>query len=103
MTLKHANHSFETSAESLVRQPQETLDVMKKEIFYRAHHRGTKEADWLIGGFIRSRLHQLKDNDIMALKDMVALDDESFFLQIENPNNAFKTIARLFKDYKASL
>lgn len=103
MTIEYANDSLETCTESSLRQPQDALDIIKKEIFYRAHHRGTKEADWLIGGFIRSHLHKLEDNDIIILKEMVALDDESFFLQIENPNDDFKTIVSLFKDYKASL
>lgn len=56
------------------------IETRKKRILYRAAHRGTKEADVIVGGFFASRTaaltpDQLDDADrILDLLDMDLMD-----------------------------
>ncbi len=79
------------------------LDITKKAIIYRANHRGTKEADWVIGGFIRTHLDHFSEVEIDLLKILIDMDDESFFKQVETPDFCYSGILKLFKDYKENL
>lgn len=40
------------------------MDTRRKAILYRANHRGTKEADVMLGGFARAHLAELTDSDL---------------------------------------
>ncbi len=84
-------------------EPLTEIETLKKAIRYRAEHRGTKEADWLIGGFIRSHMSGFSEDDIYLLKFLVDLDDESFFKQVELPQEPYLHLIDLFQNYKASL
>tara|TARA_R110002095_G_scaffold119532_3_gene104088 strand:+ start:527 stop:793 length:267 start_codon:yes stop_codon:yes gene_type:complete len=83
--------------------PLTEIETLKKAIRYRAEHRGTKEADWLIGGFIRAHIMHFSNDDIYHLKDLIDLDDESFFKQVATPQEPYLEIVEAFKKYKASL
>ena len=87
----------------LTDQHTNSIEVMKKAIFYRAHHRGTKEADWLIGGFVRQHLNDFSEAEIRVLKQLVDMDDESFFNQIDDPQQDFQAMVDTFRRYKKSL
>jgi succinate dehydrogenase flavin-adding protein (antitoxin of CptAB toxin-antitoxin module) len=78
------------------------LFTQRKAILYRAMHRGTKEADWLIGGFVRTHLDALEDRQVPLLLALVNLDDEGFFRQVEKPDAPYEEVIGLFRDYKAS-
>ena len=58
--------------------PLTEIETLKKAIRYRAEHRGSKEADWVIGGFIRTHMSAFSNEDIYHLKDLIDLDDESY-------------------------
>jgi len=79
------------------------LDITKKAIIYRANHRGTKEADWVIGGFIKTHLGSFSESDIALLKTLIDMDDESFFKQVDIPDAPYVNIISQFRIYKASL
>ncbi|HBN21982.1 MAG TPA: succinate dehydrogenase assembly factor 2 [Holosporales bacterium] len=83
--------------------PLTEIETLKKAIRYRAEHRGTKEADWLIGGFIRSHISDFSNEEIHHLKSLVDLDDESFFKQVDSPQKPYLMLIQLFKTYKDSL
>lgn len=83
--------------------PLTEIETLKKAIRYRAEHRGTKEADWLIGGFIRTHISELSDEDIYYLKDLIDLDDESFFKQVEAPQEPYVELIKTFRKYKVNL
>ncbi len=51
------------------------LDVRRRRLLYRATHRGTQEADLLVGGFVGSRIAALSDAELDALEDIVELPD----------------------------
>ncbi len=44
------------------------LEMRKRRLRFRAWHRGTKEADYMIGGFVDSRLAVLSEVDINWLE-----------------------------------
>ena len=83
--------------------PLTEIETLKKAIRYRAEHRGTKEADWLIGGFIRTHMSNFSDEDIHHLKSLVDLDDESFFKQVDSPQVPYSHLIQTFKKYKDNL
>ena len=52
-------------------------EIQRKRIKYRATHRGAKEADAIIGGFVKENIHSL-DND--------QLDSLEVFLNCSDPD-----------------
>jgi antitoxin CptB len=44
----------------------------RRRLLYRAEHRGTREHDRLIGGFVRVRIDSFDTAEIAALEDMLA-------------------------------
>jgi antitoxin CptB len=53
----------------------EELEIRKRRLRFRAWHRGTKEADLLIGGFIDSRLPSFTDADVQWLELLLDEND----------------------------
>lgn len=51
-----------------------SLDARRKQLLYRANHRGIKEMDILLGGYAAEMLGELADD---ALADFEALLDET--------------------------
>jgi antitoxin CptB len=51
------------------------LDMRKRRLRFRAWHRGTKEADLLIGGFIDSRLPDFTAADVTWLELLLDEND----------------------------
>ena len=50
------------------------MDDRLKRLLYRATHRGTREADRLVGGYVEAHLNNLDESAIAALEDLM---DES--------------------------
>jgi len=56
--------------------PDSTVtDLRRRRLLFRATHRGTKENDIMIGGFVADRLAQLTDSDMDALEAVMELPD----------------------------
>ena len=51
------------------------LDSRRRRLLYRATHRGTKENDVLIGGFVTRRIAVLSEADIDALEHLLELPE----------------------------
>ncbi len=47
----------------------------RRRLLFRATHRGTKEADLLLGGYVRARLDFLTQAEVTELERVVALPD----------------------------
>lgn len=47
------------------------MDTRRKAILYRANHRGTKEADVMLGGFARAHLAELSDAELDILEALL--------------------------------
>lgn len=50
-------------------------DIQRKRIKYRATHRGTKEADAIIGGFVAANIQDLSDDSLDALEGFLDCSD----------------------------
>jgi antitoxin CptB len=51
------------------------LDARRKQILYRANHRGIKEMDILIGGYAAAWIGSLDDNEVEALESLMSETD----------------------------
>jgi antitoxin CptB len=51
------------------------LDTRRRRLVFRAAHRGTHEADLLLGGFVSSRIAGFSDADLDALEELMELPD----------------------------
>jgi antitoxin CptB len=54
---------------------QDGLDPRRRRLLYRATHRGTKENDLLIGGFVARRISLLSEEDMEALERLLELPE----------------------------
>ncbi|MDI3306107.1 MAG: succinate dehydrogenase assembly factor 2 [Acetobacteraceae bacterium] len=53
----------------------ESLDPRRRRLLFRAHHRGTKEADLMIGGFVRRHIATLSDTELDELEAVLEFPD----------------------------
>jgi antitoxin CptB len=53
----------------------ETLSPRRRRLLFRAWHRGTKEADLLIGGFVRRRIAAFSEAELDDLEAVLELPD----------------------------
>jgi antitoxin CptB len=51
------------------------LDARRRRLVFRAQHRGTKETDILIGGFVARHIRSLSDAHVTALEEILELWD----------------------------
>ena len=51
------------------------IETRIKRAAYRAHHRGTKELDLLLGRFADAELGRLGDADLAAFEELLELPD----------------------------
>lgn len=56
-------------------EPDAGRDVRRRRLLYRATHRGTRETDLLVGGFVAPRLAALTEAEIEALEAIMDLPD----------------------------
>ena len=82
-------------------------DIQKKRLLYRATHRGTKEADAIIGGFVGAQIDTLSDSQRDSLEQVLDLPDPDLmdWLRGRRPMPVDDTweILNLIKDYQQSL
>lgn len=50
-------------------------EIQRKRLKYRATHRGTKEADAILGGFVEARIADLSDDQLDALEALLDCSD----------------------------
>ena len=51
------------------------LESRRRRLLFRANHRGTRESDLLIGGFVASRLEHFSVAEIDVLERIIELPD----------------------------
>jgi antitoxin CptB len=51
------------------------LDARRRRLLFRAQHRGTRETDLLVGGYVAARVHALSEPDLLALEHIMDLPD----------------------------
>lgn len=50
-------------------------DIQRKRLKYRATHRGTKEADALLGGFVMAKIETLSEPELDSLEALLDSPD----------------------------
>lgn len=53
-----------------------TMDTLRKSLLYRSEHRGTREADMIIGSFARKNIEQLTDSQLEVYEKLLELPDQ---------------------------
>ena len=48
---------------------------IRKKLLFRGNHRGTKELDLLVGGFISNCINSLNEKEIINLEDLLKEND----------------------------
>ena len=54
----------------------------KKRLLYRANYRGFKEADILLGGFLKENIENLSDEELLAFEDLLEAKDHDIYAWI---------------------
>ena len=49
------------------------------QIIYRSTHRGSKEMDILLGGFVKRNIDKFDDNELLDLDKILNYDDEILY------------------------
>ena len=55
----------------------QALDQRRRKLVYRANHRGTKEMDLVLGGFVRKVIGELSEAELDELETIINLPDPS--------------------------
>ena len=55
--------------------PDSELDPRRRRLVFRAQHRGTKEADLMIGGFVLRNISGLTEGELSELEALLELPD----------------------------
>ena len=68
-------------------------EILKKQIIYRAMHRGTKEMDLLLGNFVKKYVKEFNITELKDLEKLLFIEDEIIYKwYIEKNSN--KTIPK---------
>ena len=77
---------------------------LKKKIIYRSNYRGSKEMDLLISSFVKKVINSINEKQLIQLKELVNLDDETLFRLNREPNKNLRKktneIVKLFQKFK---
>lgn len=58
------------------------LSIRAKKLLFRAHHRGFKEADILIGGFADRELSAMDEAELDQFEALIAVPDQELYAWI---------------------
>ena len=79
-------------------------EILRKQIIYRAIHRGSKEMDLLLGNFVKEHINKLNENELNDLNKLLFIDDEVIYQWYfkKNSDNAIPqtTVSVMLKNFK---
>ena len=79
-------------------------EILKKQIIYRANHRGTKEMDILLGNFVKKYMEEFNDNELQDLEKLLFIEDEIiynwYFKKNFNNNIPNTKVSLMLKNFK---
>jgi antitoxin CptB len=73
-------------------------DSRRKRALYRAHHRGTKEMDIILGGFADAEVARFSDSEMTTFEVLLSLPDpeiDRLFHGAEPPADLARLIKRI--------
>lgn len=59
-----------------MKDPEPALDARRKQLLYRANHRGIKEMDILLGGFAAERIDALGEDELSRFEALLEETDQ---------------------------
>ena len=80
----------------------ETRETRVKRLRMRAWHRGTKEMDFLLGGWADSHLTGADDAALDLFERVLAEDDHDLYHWVSGQRQAPEYMSKFVKDLKAS-
>ena len=79
-------------------------EILKKQIIYRATHRGSKEMDILLGNFVKKYIEKFNDNELQDLEKLLFIEDEIiynwYFKKNFNNNIPNTKVSLMLKNFK---
>ena len=54
-------------------------DVQKKKLLYRANYRGFKEADLLLGGYLKANIDTMNDAELFEFEHLLSAKDHDIY------------------------
>tara|TARA_B100000029_G_C17117920_1_gene793989 strand:+ start:134 stop:388 length:255 start_codon:yes stop_codon:yes gene_type:complete len=76
---------------------KQNIESLKKRIFYRCSHTGTRETDLLFKKLIIKKINKLEFNDLIQLSNLfLELSDQEIFLILNNINKPLKKHIKIF-------
>lgn len=83
------------------------LDQQRKRALFRAHRRGTKESDMVIGGFAKAHVAELTADQLDTFEALLERNDPDvlgWVIGIESPPEEFDTdVLKMIQDFKLKL
>ena len=55
--------------------PTDLQDPRRRRLLFRAHHRGTKEADLMVGGFVARHIAAFSEDELDSLEAVLEFPD----------------------------
>ena len=79
-------------------------EILKRQIIYRATHRGTKEMDLLLGNFVKNNIDKFDYDDLKDLEKLLFIEDEVihkwYFEKKSNGNIPKSNVSKMLKKFK---
>ena len=79
-------------------------ETLRKQIIYRATHRGSKEMDILLGNFVKKYIFDLNTKDLKNLNEIMSIDDDLiydwYFNKVNNKKIADNKISQKLRNFK---
>ncbi len=54
-------------------------DIQKKKLLYRANYRGFKEADLLLGGYLKTHIDFMSDSELAEFEHLLSAKDHDIY------------------------
>jgi antitoxin CptB len=81
--------------------------IQRKRLIYRATHRGTKEADTIIGGFVAQNVASMSGDELDQLEDLLNQTDTDVMDWLQDrkplPTGKMAAVLERLKAYHQSL
>jgi len=79
-------------------------EILKRQIIYRATHRGTKEMDLLLGNFVKNNIDKFDYDDLKDLEKLLFIEDEvihKWYFEKKSKSVVLNSnVSRMLKNYK---
>ena len=79
-------------------------EILRRQIIYRAMHRGSKEMDILLGNFVKKHIDEFNDSELKDLRQLLFIEDEIiynwYFKKNSNTSVPNTKVSLMLKNFK---